>query len=734
MKTPSSRPDQTLFLNLTMAVVLLPFFAGLAAIVHLTGRAQVLWSGSATLWEQCVVYTFAFAVPLIALVLILWKGWSRGPLVLLALSFFVLGFQRLGYSPNSPKRVDLAFGRSGQAGIDVFCNGEHLGKTPFRISDEEFHRKVSPWTKPPRQDRLVPSESGLEWTRFTWVPNDVISDQNQWPPPASLSCLSDEKKKLEAIKTCPYWWRFESNGHRALCTICNFGGGSSGTMGRVEVNVTPSLTFPALQPHLALVIDGLLAQKDPPSPAWIAHFRKYQNLLFLPFFEKAKSDPRLRKALDAVARAEYDVPVNPTPADCERALAAILDRVEAHGFFQIPSIESIALDLLGSAAAESVVRHYGIEASGRISDTGRLGGGGDSYVVHYRTGKAVRLFPLEYAVKKLRPPELFDLLVYRWARTGEGLDLVACYENQKAVDLVAEYLRDSGRDSGRRHDRALPKVVGILNPALQEHLQNFVRENGGGAFNHYYVTQFVKSRIGVPGINQAELAAWVYHWAPLDERGKQDLLARINSPCVATFLNIMRPMRDEMKWSNVLYILAENQNPSLAQVLIDAYLAVKEPANVVYECTSLVKAIVRTDTPAVHKFFETQWQEQTSRAKLLERLAVQDKADLARLAWLTPLMKKVTDPASKTKAAKLLASFRTPEADKLLDRWATEGNDEVRKAIQRQREERKEEDAAHAGRLQQWSDLLAGKIQPEDLLPPQKPWHWDGTQYIQQKQ
>jgi hypothetical protein len=732
MRTTSSRPDQTPLLNLTMAVILLPLFAGFVALVHFTGRASVLWSGDATFWEQGVVYVFAFAVPLIAAVLILRKGWSRGPLVLLALCLVVLGEQRLD---NRARHVDLAFGRYGQTGVDVFCNGEHLGKAPFLISEREFHQKVAPWTKPPRQDRFAPSESGWQWAKFTWVPNDIISRYKQWPPAHDMSFLHDEKKQLELIKSCPYWWRFECDGHRALSTIANSEGGNWGQAGRIQVTVNPPLTFPALPPHLALVIDGLLAEKEPPSPAWVDHFRKYQNLLFLPFFEKAKSNPQLRMALDAVVRAEYDIPAKPTPADCQRVLAAILDRVEARGFFQIPSIESIAIDLLGSAATESVVRHFRMESFGGFSDTSRLGSPGDPYVVYYRTGKAVRLFPLEYAVKKLQPPELFDLLVYRWARTGEGLSLVACYDDQKAVDLVAEYLRDAGQGSGRRHatDRAFPKVIEITNPAVEEYIHNFVRENGTGAFNRHYVTQFVRSRIGVPGINQASLAAWVFHWAPLDEREKLDLLPRINSPCVTTFLNIMRPMRDEMKWGNVLYILAENPNPSLDQVLIDAYLAVKESENVVYDCTSLVKAIVRIDTPAVRKFFDAQLQDQTSRVKLLDRLNKQAKADLARLAWMMPLLEQHADTAAKAKAVNLLVALHTPEADRLLDRWAGEGNEKVRKIVQWQREEQKQEDAAHARRLQQWSDLLAGKIQPEDLVPPQKPWHWDGTRYVQEK-
>jgi hypothetical protein len=117
---------------------------------------------------------------------------------------------------------------------------------------------------------------------------------------------------------------------------------------------------------------------------------------------------------------------------------------------------------------------------------------------------------------------------------------------------------------------------------------------------------------------------------------------------------------------------------------------------------------------------------------LLDNLMSQDKADLARLAWMTPLVAQLTDAPAKAKAARLLAAFHTPEAQKLLDRWSHEGNADVRTAIEQQQQEQQRQDAEQAHRLRQWRDLLAGKIQPEDLVPPAKPWDWDGKQYVQQ--
>ena len=273
----------------------------------------------------------------------------------------------------------------------------------------------------------------------------------------------------------------------------------------------------------------------------------------------------------------------------------------------------------------------------------------------------------------------------------------------------------------------------IINPSIEEQFRNFVRENGAGPFNEHYVTQFIKRRIGAVGIDQDQLAAWVFHLAPLDERQKRELLTQIDAASVATYLELFGVTRDPAKMMELESRLADKPNPSLDQLLIGHYW--DEPADNRWGDSAhgpRTTALLKTDTPAVRKFItRVCWE--TKRDKWLDRLQVQGKANLARLAWMTPLVEQLTDTGSKVKAVKLLASFRTPEADKLLDRWAGEDNAELRKAAEQQRAEQKKEDAEHARRLQQWSDLLAGKIQPEDLVPPQKPWLWDGKQYVQEK-
>jgi hypothetical protein len=198
--------------------------------------------------------------------------------------------------------------------------------------------------------------------------------------------------------------------------------------------------------------------------------------------------------------------------------------------------------------------------------------------------------------------------------------------------------------------------------------------------------------------------------------------------------NYLASVRDPRGISEVAHKLAERPNPGLDRWLIDSCRIVfdgdRPEWNAGWIC---VKALLRSSAPGRRDFITQAWQDQRRRPKLLDWLSSQEKQDLARVAWMTPLVEQLTDPAMKAKGVKLLASFHTPEAEKVLERWAKEGNSEVKRAIDEQRDRQRKEDAERVQRLKQWSDLLAGKIQPEDLVPPQKPWCWDGKQYVQEK-
>jgi len=735
MKASAACRAKGLLLNVTMAILLLPFFATVAP-AHFNNA--VLWAAATPLPQRCILWGLVIVVPLVAMLLVLWKGCGRLPLVLLLVAWFGVPFMSLR-DTNHVRQMDLLIGRRSDptAGVDVFCNGVRLGKTPLRISREEFHQQVPPWTQPPRQDRLTPNSvavSNQQWSgaQYTWVPDDIFERFEHWPPVQDP--IQDDQKALTLLSSAHYWWRIEADGHQGMVQLSSVGrGGSSGSNGHLEITPSFQATYPALEPHLALVIVGLLAENGPPTSAWLDHFRKYQNLLFLPFHEKARSDPRLREALDAVVRAEFNLPANPTPQGCDRVLAEILDRVESRGGFAIPSLESVAIDLMGDAAQASLVRCFPLESSYGSTDFGQASSG--QWTMLTRKGKAARLLPLEYAVKRLRPPELFDRLVYQWGRTGRSLDLIACYQNEPAAQFIINYLHDLGRGRDRFVvDQAMPILANIVNPPAEQELRRFMSEMGGRSDEHWIVA-FVESRVGAEGIDQGQLADWVFAFAPLNERTKLDLIAKINCPEAARYVQLFFGVKqDPMKRRNLICQLVTTPNPSLDPFVIDTYESSQEPSSPDYaDRNTITMALIKSDTPAVREFIAKCWNNPEHRAALLDRLTSQNKADLARLTWMIPLADQLRDSPSRLKAVRLLAAIDTSAAQDLLGLWAQEGDETIREAVAQQQVERERIHAEQQKRLRQWSDLLAGKIQPEDLAPPQQPWVWDGAKYVEQE-
>jgi hypothetical protein len=138
---------------------------------------------------------------------------------------------------------------------------------------------------------------------------------------------------------------------------------------------------------------------------------------------------------------------------------------------------------------------------------------------------------------------------------------------------------------------------------------------------------------------------------------------------------------------------------------------------------AITKALALCDTPAVREFIDRCWADPEQRAILLERFQSQENLTLIGLDWMMPLLEKLDDAASQQSAARLLSAIATPDAQKLLERWAQSDDESTRQAAQQQI-------AEHQRRMQQWSELLTGKIKPDDLLPPAQAWVWNGTEYV----
>jgi hypothetical protein len=121
------------------------------------------------------------------------------------------------------------------------------------------------------------------------------------------------------------------------------------------------------------------------------------------------------------------------------------------------------------------------------------------------------------------------------------------------------------------------------------------------------------------------------------------------------------------------------------------------------------------------------------------RLLAWGERRLSNASWMLPLVEQSADAVTRQRAAGLLARIDTEAAWKLLDQWAKKDpEDGVRQAAQAQlkkRLQRQQEAEEKAKRgAQQFADLVSGKIRPDDLLPPQPAWVWDGKRYVEESE
>jgi hypothetical protein len=672
------------------------------------------------------------AVFLVALTLL--RSWLR---VLCALgavvAFVVLVVVAIGRGnvAPSPAHTYLILGaRTPTVGVDVYCNDVPLGRTPLRISRKVFDAKVASLQGPPRQERLDIQDRQFNDAKYSQVPQDVF-EQNAWMAPAAVPFfVSDEKQTLGFLKASRHWWHFEEDGHSGLGGLLNFGGGGGGSSAQYEIEANPDVTYPALAPHLDAMVEALRRTGYRPDDAWIAHFLKDQALFFIEFRKRADTDPRLMPALEACVRAEFALPQNPSSEDCARVLDEIMARAEARGAFQTPSMESMALDLMGEQAAAPLVRRF--LSAQRLPARSYGWSEGDKWRIETGNGPAARLLPLEHLAGRLHPEALFAPLVYEYSRSGRFFALVAGYRSEAAASIFTRRLRTA---SGSGSDRLLltgllRDLADIRSPQIEEAMRDFMRDNATGQENAYYVRAFVKSRIGDPAIDQSELATWVFRWAPLKERDRIDLTLRIDSALTYHYLQMLGVSQDQSKRENAIGFLAQNPNASLDQFIIDSYHWYDGPEGPGYWSTSVSEALARTDTPATREFIRTTPAAGGEAARKLVGRLNDARGDLSTLAWMTDLFRDLTDPRMRADAAGILARVDTPAARQLLDAWAADADAGVARAAAQALDAHRERQALADLRFRQYGELLSDKIRPDDLLPPAQPWVWNGEAYV----
>ena len=727
MASPSPHKLKHWLVNGTLLLLLLPGFLWATWFAYRAGATPLY---AATLG----------GLTLLAAVLVMWRGWVAIPLVLLLLT--AIGSRVLPeYASDAytSTQIRVIIGeRSPISGIDVYCNGVHLGKTPLALDWAEVQKKVERWETPPRQPAIDTfgrprSDGAFHNARYTWTPwaaYNPFTRLNKKSPTEWLARAHENSALFPLLPKIGYWWRFEKHGHSGLTRLANFGSGMSGTEGKLKIDANPNVEYPALSPHVDLLVDALRQNDYAPSERWVEHFFKYRELLFLEFHERMESEPRLRPALKAVVRAHFSLPENPTQEDCSRVVEQIVELAEERGSFQVPSMSSMALDIMGHAAAPAVTRLFKERITTRPTRRGHRSSG--NWVMRFYE-PCGGLLPLEYAAKRLRPGELFAPLVYQYGRHDRYFDIVASYRNEKALRLAEHYLWELQHGSHRRLEarHALDKLVDVRNPELEGAIRRAFRDLGPQ--NEHVVLKFIESRIGAPYVDQDMLASWVYHHAPVEERDKKRVMPRIPSPSTYRYLRRLgmldRPF-DQNAVDNVISELLSHPNPYLDDFIIDTWKWYDSPEGPGYWSRSIAKALLQNDTERVQDFVrETVQKGGEDARKMLHRLA-RSEVDMSRKQWLLGLVRELDSPALQATAAGILAEMDSEAARELLRQWAEADDEKVRTAaedaleVHRQRQQKEKE------RMRQYEALLAGDIDPDELTPPMQAWVWNGERYV----
>ncbi|GHT21946.1 hypothetical protein FACS189419_03710 [Planctomycetales bacterium] len=161
------------------------------------------------------VFILSVAVPLfVALWMFITTGWKR-PLIVAGLFYYgVLFAAAAGYIPDETtpvgkKILHLGFFSPGTE-VDVYCNGHYLGKGSQTFRVEDVLGKVPEWTTPPEQNLYAEISQRYEYVPFDDFRSeeqqtlaDEIKDDFAKAPAAAAENI------VQYQKNCRYWWSFE---------------------------------------------------------------------------------------------------------------------------------------------------------------------------------------------------------------------------------------------------------------------------------------------------------------------------------------------------------------------------------------------------------------------------------------------------------------------------------------------------------------------------------------------
>lgn len=697
-----------------------------------------------------------------------WLVVRRGQLLAAAVVVMICATAQTAFGHLALQRGDqgtkyqMDFGKGGiHHNIDVYCNGVHLGQTPFLLTEDEFRQKVKPRNTPPDQPRVIYGNGGDDFqldshSQWTFSPGDAFEDARD---PGGSHYSHDGAEFFQQLKNEKYWWRFERDGciglRQADNSLSGGGGGSGGLM--TYMASLWSVRFPSQRPHFNRLQEAARAVDYAPDNAWLKHFFRYQDFLEPELFAFAEQEPAAEKWVQRIAAARYDAPKQLTEATARRLLKVILDEAQQREQFMTPSlaytnVQRIALEFPDVIA--EAYRNLVESQQAKSSGTGMMSG--NAVTVWYGDGHVVSRRLLLKVIAETAPPSAFDYLVWDVAtdqqRSNMSFDkdlmtALGRYQRPEAEHILRRWLYDllgSMNDShGGTFDFQQRQVIDVMARLEQPGLQDEILQRVENQFplqhgrSLHEVVQFFEHRM-THSKDLERLARIIGQCQGLATEDRIKFLWRIptaNSGSQLAFYSQAMSEYDCRNFLNRLNSDSNNRNfnahPFAGQFIVNIIAKVKQEYPGIggkYD-----HLLLQIDDDAARKYLETaitglddyRWSVLTRNVR----------GTFPHLNWMVSLIAEFETSKRKEASCGLLKAIGTDDAIQLLTLWSQVSRTSLsQSALQALKQPSQSPMPAPEKPIDQQlvkdaDDLIAGLIQPDDLLPPATPAVWTGDAY-----
>lgn len=672
------------------------------------------------------VVSAAVLVGYVGLLILLWR--RRAILTVVFLGILLHTIQVFTQASNPPVFPEKSFDVSFRARrpVRVFCNGVDLGTTPLTLSDAELTERVPEWNVPPDQ----PHVSGVDEhdgqlsffsAKWTWTPLDLVG---QWKD-SSRGWVMAGPEMMPKLKKQRFWWRFETDGLVSVRHLLPLTSGGSGSGNHMSYDADLSgIGALSDQKHIELIETALRDEDVVLSVPHLQYLADNETLFIERLQEDARRDPQAKRILNWLIDHRYALKGELTEERAASLLTSILTEIGDRASFSHPTIESALLLRISTEFPEAIASAFEQDVRTARFMGGRRSSAGNSMTWSGSSAWA-RQSALVLAIREVRPESSFKWLTFLLSRPGPGwrrdelLPIAANYRRPEAETYVQMALRSDSQYllsqiDNPDADQAIESAFSLSPP------KNLRSPHFGPAHD------WIKLRLKT-GDRAKGLASFVYHLSWLSAEDKARVLVCIPDESVAGYLLRLKEDLSARDRKNFFDFAIAQPQPQAGAFLVDLYQTLaREHPHRTYAATHVV---LQVDSPETRKLLKDTLVNGSDQ-DWYWLAGVSKVQRVPHLEWLLPDLVVTSEDSRRVTAMKLVARIDTDAAWKQIEDWARNGSEAVQAAAAKQLAERETRRAIYQKKLDQFEALVAGRMSPDELLPPTQSFRWDGEQYV----